>query len=304
MTNNKNLNLRHFSLQRGAQGRMWQQFSKMENVTERVKKNQCSMTIIDKTKSNGLKQQEDWSNVTGTYLISRNGWRTNWAVWGSVRFFKNTAEENLPVSITDMPYGRGLALADPAKSLPDTWICSALNWTYLSELFGAQQQLVPRVVVALRAGSVIAWQCRLHDGNPQREALGWRVKRGAIHQKWHKSMKLPSLFKTNHSQVVSSHPAWSMSYHFENLAFQPKLLVIGLFFPLQGPKVKPFTSTPQWHQWMLREMLCSGRKADSNTQPAAMQGHTLCYCCWSWKQSVSESYWKTVLGGEWECSLV
>lgn len=91
------------------------------------------MTIVDKTRSNGLKQQEDWSNVIGTCLISRNGLKMNWVVWGSLRFCKNIGQ-HLPVSITDVPYGRGIALAETAKCLLDIRICSAPNWTHLSRL--------------------------------------------------------------------------------------------------------------------------------------------------------------------------
>lgn len=44
-------------------------------------------------------------------------------------------------------------------------------------------------------------------------------------------MQLPSPFKTQeHPQMVSSHPAWSVIHHFKNLASQPKLLVVGLYF--------------------------------------------------------------------------
>lgn len=67
-----------------------------------------TMTTVGKTRSNGLKEQKDWSNVIGTCLIFRNGLKMNWAVWRVLRFFKNIGGKYLPVSITHMPYGRGL----------------------------------------------------------------------------------------------------------------------------------------------------------------------------------------------------
>lgn len=61
----------------------------MERVTGRVKKSWCSMTIVGKTRSNGLKQQEDQSNVIGLGLISRNGLKMNRTASENLRFFKN-----------------------------------------------------------------------------------------------------------------------------------------------------------------------------------------------------------------------
>lgn len=74
-----------------------------------------------------------------------------------------------------MPYGRGIALAGPAKSLLDilNLFSTKLN---PSELLGAQQLLVLCVVLVRWAGSLIAQNLQHHDANPLREVLGWTAR--------------------------------------------------------------------------------------------------------------------------------
>lgn len=63
--------------------------------------------------------------------------------------------------------------------------------------------------------------------------------------------------------------------HFENLAFQPKVL----FFPVTVSKVKPFTSwfasISQWHQWMLREVFVLAERWITTRASYSARTHTL-----------------------------
>lgn len=105
-----------------------------------------------------------------------------------------------------------------------------------SEPLWAQQQSVFSAVVVLWTGSLAAWHCHPHDGNPLREGLGWTAKRGI--PKWNNSMNLLSPFKTKPHTWKVNLKQFSLCH---TSLWKFSLSAWSTFFSVAVSEVKPFT---------------------------------------------------------------